>query len=326
MKRKLTKAIASVLAVLTVMTMFAVSAFAEDDSVTVNFACSDAEIIMPYQTLQVKDGLAEEYGFTVSEKDHNGVAVEDATFFDAIIASHIAYYGDAFTKENAKDYVDISYGYLTKAFARSASMSGFIINKVIPNDGIIGQYGTFTGYSADTARIKDGDSITFYFYQDTDMWGDWTAWFDKYEYTSTVGTPIDVNLKGYSAVWYGTNSIDTIMSSFAKDIAYADIYIYSEGNERVSVGSTDENGNAQIKFDEAGTYILYAEAIAEDEYGSYPVIYPWCTVEVTEAEEPADEPIEEPTELTWWQKVVNFIVDVYNKVVAFFVSIFDKIF
>lgn len=282
MKRKLVKTLASFLAVLMLFTCVQISVFATDDTVTVSFACSDNEIIMPYTELEVRDGLAEEYGFeNVATADHNGVAITEATFFDALIAAHIAYYGDEFTADTAKNYIGISSGYLTKAFGKSATASSFIINKVMPNDGIYNEaYHSYTGYASDIAQLKDGDDITFFFYQDLDMWSDWFTWFDKDEYTTTVGESFNVNIKGYCAMWYGFNSIDDIMSNYAANVASADIYVYSENGECVSVGKTDSNGNATLTFDKAGEYTLYAKGVVSGAYGDSPVIYPWCKVVV----------------------------------------------
>ena len=73
-------------------------------------AQKDGAFLFTRQSVTVTDGLAEEYGYEVSTQDHNHVAIEDPTVFDAMVAVHKAKYGDAFTKETAKNYLDISNG------------------------------------------------------------------------------------------------------------------------------------------------------------------------------------------------------------------------
>ncbi len=311
MKKNFTRTLAVILAMLMLFAGVQMNVFAADETLTVNFNCNDSTVIIPRTELEVKDGLAEEYGYTVATTDHNGKAVEDATFFDALVAAHKAYYGEKFTKETAKDYLAMSTGYISKAFGKSATASGFIINKVIPNDGIIGAYGTYTGYSADTAVIKNGDEITYYFYQDTSMWGDWASWFDSYEYTATAGEAFDVNIKGYSVMWYGFNDIDTIMANHAANVPSADIFVYNANGDDQKIGTTDENGNATLTFTDAGSYTLYANALVKGEYGDSPIIFPWCEVTVN------------AIELEWWEIAWNWILDAVNTVWAFITNLFN---
>ena len=108
-----------------------------DDSVQVTFSAQkEGAFLFTRQSVTVTDGLAEEYGYEVSTQDHNNVAVEDPTVFDAMVAVHKAKYGDAFTKETAKNYLDISNGTLSKAFGESATASRLGINNQ-PSEKII---------------------------------------------------------------------------------------------------------------------------------------------------------------------------------------------
>lgn len=315
MKKQFTKAFATVLAVLMLLAGLQISVFAADETITVNFSCTDSSVIIPRSELKVKDGLAEEYGYTVATADHNGKAIDDATFFDALVAAHKAYYGEAFTRETAQSYLVMSTSLITKAFGKSAAASGFVVNKVIPNDGILNpSYGSCTGYACDTAVIKSGDELTYYFYQDQTMWGDWASWFDKYEYTATVNEAFDVNIKGYSAMWYGFNDIDTIMASYAANVPGADIFVYNSNGEPQKIGTTDENGNAALSFSEPGTYTLYATALVAGAYGDSPIVLPWCEVTVNPV---APEEPEEPAELQWWEQVWNWICYAFDIVWSF---------
>lgn len=315
MKKQFTKALATVLAVLMLLIGLQVSVSAAEESVTVNFSFSDGSAIIPRSEFQVKDGIAEEYGYTVATTDHNGQAVNGVTFFDVLVAVHEVYLGEAFTKETAQDFLAMSSGFITTAFGESASASGFLINNVVPNDGIINpSYGSCTGYACDTAVVENGDEITYYFYQDQTMWGDWASWFDKYEYTTAVDEAFDVNIKGYSAMWYGFNDIDTIMASYAANVPGADIFVYNSNGEPQKIGTTDENGNAALSFSEPGTYTLYATALVAGAYGDSPIVLPWCEVTVNPV---APEEPEEPAELQWWEQVWNWICYAFDIVWSF---------
>lgn len=53
---------------------------------------------------------------------------------------------------------------ITKMFGKSATSSGFTVNDVMPTDGIYNEtYHSYTGYSADAARIADGDKVVLFF-------------------------------------------------------------------------------------------------------------------------------------------------------------------
>ena len=257
-----------------------------DDSVQVTFSAQkEGAFLFTRQSVTVTDGLAEEYGYEVSTQDHNNVAVEDPTVFDAMVAVHKAKYGDAFTKETAKNYLDISKGTLRKAFGESATASSFFVNGEMPSDE------NKMGYVADTSRLKAGDLVEFWFYQDTSYWSDYYTYFTETTKTVPAGEPFALKLMGFMAMGamygmsvtpspiVGTNeetyiTISTVNSDGSLSGALTD-YI---GNAL----TTNANGEVTLSFAEPGTYIVTASGMAADSFmGSCPIVAPWCAVTVT---------------------------------------------
>lgn len=249
-----------------------------DDSVQVTFSAQkEGAFLFTRQSVTVTDGLAEEYGYDVSTEDHNSVAVEGPTVFDAMVAVHKAKYGDAFTKETAKKYLDISKGTLRKAFEESATASSFFVNGEMPSDE------NKMGYVADTSRLKAGDLVEFWFYQDT-SYCDYYTYFTETSKTVPAGEPFTLKLMGFmamSAMGYppipvsidGTDAAITI-NTVNSDGSLSDALTDNIGNGL----TTNANGEVTLSFAEPGTYIVTANGFEKN--GS-PIVAPWCAVTVT---------------------------------------------
>lgn len=324
--KKAKRILALVLSAAILMLALSCASFALDsDSVTVDLSVYDGSVISPKQELTVTDGIAEEYGFTVSASDHNGVTIDEPTVFDALVAAHKAMYGDAFTKETASDYLVMTSGFITKAFGKSASSSGFIVNGRTPNDGIYNElYGSYTSYACDTAEIKDNDYISYYYYQDTDYWSDAIADLSADNTEVNVGEAVTFSVTAFSS-WCGSMTEEVIEMNTVKcpDI---DIYAYSDSGS-VKVGTTDAEGNAVVTFDEAGTYQLYCAGSADVGLGvESPLVADWITVTVSDTETP-DEPAESDSFLfRVFKTVVSVVKVVFNIVVDFVSDILGKVF
>lgn len=278
-----------------------VSAPAQPVNAAVTFSVSSKNISVEKYEIEVSSDIAERYGFETAKKDHNGVKVEGVTVFDVIVAAHEKMYGEAFS-ENTADYLVMTSGFITKAFGQKAAASGFIVNGIMPNDGIYNPaYYGFTGYSCDTARVSDGDDVTYYFYRDTTYYSDYYAWFDSSEYTVSSGETLSVALSGYCAMYYGMNEWQTILDNYAEKLEGISIYTDYNG-EKVLLGVTDKNGEAKLDFPGEGSFVIYAEGETTDES---PVITPYAAVTVTAAEDgPDDGGNEKP--LTLLQRIKNF--------------------
>lgn len=274
------------------------------ETVSVTFSVSDGTIIIAPEALEVEAGIAKAYGYQVASVDHNGNRVEGATVMDAIVAAHKAYYGDEFTRSTAENYLDMSSSFIRKSFGRSTSACGFTVNGTMPNDGIINPYyGTPTGYACDTATIADGDSISYFFYQDTRYYSDMFAEFSSDNYTVSAGKKLKVNIKGYSLMEHGLSDIDTVRANYMTNLKDVDIYLYENG-ELKKLATTDKKGNAKIKFTEEGEYTLVAVRSSGSE--EEPTVVAYSKVTVTAKKDLFI--------VRMFKAVYNFIVKVINKI------------
>lgn len=290
----------------------AISASAEETKVYtagVTFSVSDGDDSIEKHSLTVSSDIAEKYGYETAEKDHNGQKIENVTVFDVIVAEHVAVYGDLF-KENPQNYLVMSYGFIMKAFGKNAASSGFIVNNVVPNDSIVNPaYGSCTAYSCDTARVCEGDEITYFFYKDLSYYADYYSWFDCGSYTANAEDVLTVNLKGYCAMYYGTNEWQTILDEYTENLEGINIYTIVDG-EKILLGTTDKNGNAEIVFSNEGDYVIFAEGETKD---GCPVIRNYANVTVNPREN------QKKTFIDW-------LKEIWNTIKSWFVKVFDFLF
>lgn len=258
------------------------AAYAAENEITVDFSFYDGDVVIPKTEIAVTDGIAEEYGYTISATDHNGNAVNGITVFDAVVAAHKAFYGDEFTAETAGSYLAFSYGYVTKAFGIPSSAFGMCVNDASPNDGIYNEnYGGYTGYAYDTAVIKDGDYVSVYTYSDS-WYGDYYITLSDSEIEAEAGEAFTLSATGYSIMYYGFSTPETIASN-TYAMAGLDVYSTTDFENYTKIGTLDENGAATLAFDEIGTvYLCISGEFADPDMGKMPVVANWCEVTVTE--------------------------------------------
>lgn len=250
--------------------------FAEGAGITVDFAFYDGTVVMPRQEITVTDGIAEEYGYVLSEKDHSGKTVEGVTVFDVIVAAHEEKYGEAFTAETAGDYLSMSSGFITKAFGIATSTLGFAVNDATPHDDVyVEAYAGYTGYACDTAVVEDGDYVSVFRYLSS-YWDDIYPSFDNTEISVVEGKEAVVSLSGYSIVYYGCAKQEVI-DKMTAPLSGVEVYATTDFVNYDSLGKTDENGEIAVSFAEEGKVWLCA-------YGTNssgtPVIANWCEVSV----------------------------------------------
>lgn len=281
------RSIAGALVLLMILGAFSFGVFASADTVAVTASLSEDGFIYPPSELEISDGLAEEYGYTV--QDAGG-----PTVFDAAVALHKEVFGDAFTPETAKDFLDItSSGFLTKLLGQETSAIGFMVNGRTPNDGVYNEsYGSYTSYTADMSVLSDGDNVQIFLYQDKSFWSDEYSYFDKTELTAKTNEQFSLTLSGFST-FYGTYPEDiisaathgfedtTVLVSTSKTFEDADEYV------------TDENSAVTLSFDTEGTY--YITAASDPENYIY-IAPPWCVVTVSDSELSAPAESQAPVE------------------------------
>lgn len=260
------------------------AAFAAENEITIDFSYYDGAVVIPKSELKVYDGIAEEYGYQLRNSESTAV-------FDAIVAAHKAYYGEAFTAETANDYLVMHDGFITKAFENSSASLGFFVNDEMPNDGIFNEgFNSYTGYACDQALLAEGDYVSLFTYKDP-MWSDYYMVVSESEIEVLTGEKFTVSATGYSAMWYGCYREED-RANYTYPMNGIDVYSTKDFDEYTKIGTLDENGEITLSLDEAGTVYLCMEGSFEDPYmGTIPVVANWCEVTVSEPEiEPEPEP------------------------------------
>ena len=236
----------------------------------------------------LKDGLAEEYGYTMAAVDHNGMAVEGPVVMDALVAAHKLKYKGSFTKETATDYLIFDKGMIRKAFGKKTDDFGFWIDNKYPADG------SGRGYPADTARLSGGQKLVFWAYL-SEYYGDYYTFFDRENVTLKEGESVTLNLQGTMALSYGLMPPGPIYSKAGAD-GLAIVMVNGQTGDVITVPekTTDEKGNVTLSFDAGGIYYVSAQGFEES--GTWPIVPPWCTIQVkAEEEQPQPEPTDSET-------------------------------
>ena len=141
---------------------------------------------------ELTGGEAEKYGYTDK--------VEGVSALDALVVSHELTFGDDFTPETAKDFLEVSSGFITKMYGTETSVCGFYVNAGYPNDGTKAPSGPgYNGTTVVNTKLNDGDTVDFFFYADGDAYSDYYTWIDVPE-TMVTGEAITVTVKGFFAV------------------------------------------------------------------------------------------------------------------------------
>ena len=142
---------------------------------------------------ELAGGEAEKYGYTDK--------VEGVSALDALVVSHELTFGDDFTPETAKDFLEVSSsGFITKLYGTETSICGFYVNAGYPNDGTKAPSGPgYNGTTVVNTKLNDGDTVDFFFYADGDAYSDYYTWIDVPE-TMVTGEAITVTVKGFFAV------------------------------------------------------------------------------------------------------------------------------
>jgi len=142
---------------------------------------------------ELTGGEAEKYGYTDK--------VEGVSALDALVVSHELTFGDDFTPETAKDFLEVSSsGFITKLYGTETYVCGFYVNAGYPNDGTKAPSGPgYNGTTVVNTKLNDGDTVDFFFYADEDAYSDYYTWIDVPE-TMVTGEAITVTVKGFFAV------------------------------------------------------------------------------------------------------------------------------
>lgn len=227
----------------------AVSAIALTFSTAITaFAAETADV-----HVTISDGtgvlpLAQEK-ITVTDVDADGTL----TINDALYIAHEEYYN----------------GGAGAGFASGETEYGLSLNKLwgIENGGSYGYYKNNTSAMSLSDVVADGDYITAYAFSDLTAWSDVYSWFDIDSAELDTGAEMALTLSyaGYDADW-------NPVTLFASDA------VITVNGEKTDL-TTDSQGKVEIKFDEAGEYLISAVSDTQT------LVPPVCKVTVTASSE-----------------------------------------
>ena len=211
----------------------------EPVSVTVSFAAQEkGEFLVPPQlNMQVSSDTAENYGFT----DQTDQATQVSTI-DVLVAAHVVVFGESFTKDNAKTYLNADGNFITVMFgSNNGGNVCLLVNGFQPGSNGVEQ-----------AVVSNGDLIEFFVYQNA-SYQDKYVWLTLPDGTRADGQSVyggktvTVIAKGYSPFSYGYEGDEgeTV-------IAGATIYMVDiTTGKLISLGvTTGEDGTASITVPE----------------------------------------------------------------------------
>lgn len=278
------KILSIIMALVLVFSCAAITASASGNNVNVEFSLYNKGFQIGAMKLVVKDGTAEEYGFTVSTKDKDDKPIDYVTVFDAIVAAHKEYYGDAFTKDTASDYITLRNGKLSKVFGKSTDF-GFSVNGKTPNDGVYNTLrNSYTSYDVDEAQIKDSDRVMGWFFSDTLAKTDINTAFGNNSADAVIGEGEKFTVTGMSLNSFGCSSEEVQKAStFAMD--GVTVQLTKDFKEFTDVGTVDSKGNITVNFTQEGKYYLVTGGTYKNLVGvKIPVIGNYCEVEVSRSD------------------------------------------
>ena len=257
------------------------------DQITVYISFQNGSYVIPKQEVKVSADLSDLYGYDDSVTD--GLSA-----LDVLIAAHELYYNSALPGADfstwLKGALSVSYGFATNVFATGSSNFSFAVNGAMPIDKNF-TFGTdFMALSISEAAIGEGDYVEFFIFQD-DWWLDYYTWFTDIDGSrvsaleAETGQTIELFIKGYSYMWYGS-AIDETKRDGSALVYYAeDMPIVLLDRDIGAILETqtaaDEDGMFSVIFTEPGVYIL--SALDND---IFPIFAPWLEITVNAAQEP----------------------------------------
>ena len=245
----------------------------------------------------VASDLAEKYGFTDE--------VDGVSALDVLVRAHELTFGEAFTKETAKDYLVVgSSGFITTIFGEKTGNCGFTINGSVPHDGVLkdDSYApgkkSYTGYTVAQAEVNTGNVVDFFLYQDSSALDNYPIWekADTKLDSLTIKPKAAVNMtvRGYCIGYYGCVPMEALEAN--KQVSALEgaqlAWVNAENGALTDISGAvvAEDGTVSFTAPETdGTYYLTAympEAEIKDNYATPIVlgILP-VTVDVNAVEE-----------------------------------------
>ena len=245
----------------------------------------------------VASDLAEKYDFTDE--------VDGVSALDVLVRAHELTFGEAFTKETAKDFLVVgSSGFITTIFGEKTGNCGFTINGSVPHNGVLADdtYApggkSYTGYTVAQAEVNTGNVVDFFLYQDSSALDNYPIWekADAKLDSLTIKPKAAVNMTvmGYCIGYYGCvpmealEDLEQVSALESAQLAWVDA---KDGKlTDISGAVVAEDGTVSFTAPETdGTYYLTAympKAEIKDNYAT-PIVLSILpvTVDVNAVEE-----------------------------------------
>ncbi|MDR0875600.1 MAG: InlB B-repeat-containing protein [Clostridiales Family XIII bacterium] len=248
--------------------VFAGEEGAEPIDIKISYQADDSGFWIARHVFEVAPDLSEQYGY---EDTYDG---EQVTALDAIVAAHIAMFGDETGDINDALTVGDT-GFITNFMGDGSGNLVYFVNSALPS------------VAAGETVLTDDDFVELFAIQDAFAFTDTRAWFEvgglrTEAAVAEAGTPLELNISGTVFVIFGEEGAyeDVIEGAGIVPVTVEDGVAYF--GEPLDI--TDEDGNASVTFSEPGTYIL--SAIDVDSDSEIPLMSPWLEVTVT-APDPA---------------------------------------
>ena len=207
--------------------------------------------------------LAEKYGYT---DDVDGVSA-----LDVLVRAHELAFGKDFTKETAKDYLDVgSSGWISTIFGTATYASGFYLNQGYPNDGTPASYGGgYNGTFTTNTKVNDGDVLDFYVMEDDSGYSDYYTWLENVPNKMVDGDKVTVTVKGFYAMSGYLHKTPADLKAAAKPLEGVQLAWVDPATgavTKIENAITDEDGKATFTVDkEAATGTLAAVSYGDAE-------------------------------------------------------------
>ena len=218
--------------------------------------------------------LAETYGYT---DDVDGVSA-----LDVLVRAHELTFGDAFTKETAKNFLVVgSSGWISTIFGTATYASGFYLNQGYPNDGTPASYGGgYNGTFTTNTKVNDGDVLDFYVMEDDSGYSDYYTWLENVPDTMVDGDKVTVTVKGFYAMSGYLHKTPADLKAAAKPLEGVQlVWVNTVTGAKTPIDGavTDENGKATFTVDgKAASGVLAAASYgdADEEERVYALMNP----------------------------------------------------
>ena len=205
--------------------------------------------------------LAETYGYT---DDVDGVSA-----LDVLVRAHELTYGEAFTKETAKDCLVVNGSMVEKLFCEETTANGFAVNQGYPNDGTASPYGGYNGTTITNTKVNDGDVLDFYVMEDDSGYSDYYTWLENVPDTMVDGDKVTVTVKGFYAMSGYLHKTSADLKAAAKPLEGVQLAWVDPATgavTKIENAITDEDGKATFTVDkETATGTLAAVSYGDAE-------------------------------------------------------------